>query len=223
VNAIPPAYTEYLGRQLMEQVTLGGEEEAEEGGVFRGRCVMTQLQSRALAREPMTAAEVERVYENLRGRGFVGDLCESHERLRAELEGATVLLAEREAEIARLREQIASHCERIAKQSELLSRKAERSVDAYAYAIAPLVWVQHRNADHDHGEWWTANTVFGDMSVENGRSQNGICWRYCFDEYYDEDLHACDSIDTGKAEAEAFYLSRLLPALVASGAGVSRG
>lgn len=96
---------------------------------------MTPLQSRALARDVLPAAEVERVYENLRGRGFVGDLCESHERLRAELEGATVLLdramtllAERDAEIARLREQIGQHCERIAKQSDLLSRKAEREV-----------------------------------------------------------------------------------------------
>lgn len=34
---------------------------------------------------------------------------------------------EKDAEIARLREQIAGHCERIAKQSDLLSRKAERT------------------------------------------------------------------------------------------------
>jgi hypothetical protein len=43
-----------------------------------------------------------------------------------EIDALRADLADAEREIAELRRQIEGHCERIAKQSELLSRKAER-------------------------------------------------------------------------------------------------
>ncbi len=79
------------------------------------------------------------------------------------------------------------------------------------YRIAPLDWRCVRSADDPDGEWWTASTVFGSMDVQ--RDDGRCLWRYCFDEYYDEDSHACDDIDAGKVEAESYYLARLIPAL----------
>lgn len=61
---------------------------------------MTPLQSRALATLPLPAAEVERIFDQLRGQGFVAELCASHERLRAELEGVTAMLEEMERKVA---------------------------------------------------------------------------------------------------------------------------
>ena len=55
---------------------------------------MIPLQIKALARDVIPAAEVEKLYAQLRGVGFVAELCASHERLRMELEGAAILLAE---------------------------------------------------------------------------------------------------------------------------------
>lgn len=81
-----------------------------------------------------------------------------------------------------------------------------------AYHLKPLEWVCHRDASHDDGEWWSADTVLGSISVERDPG-NGRRWRYCFDEYYDEGSHACASIADGKAEAEAFYRDRIMPAL----------
>jgi hypothetical protein len=59
---------------------------------------MTTLERRALARVPLTKAEVEAIYADyppLAGLKFVRVirlLCESHERLRAELAGAEELI-----------------------------------------------------------------------------------------------------------------------------------
>lgn len=65
---------------------------------------MTELERRALARLPMTPEEVGRIYAEYKPTSEAGwrllifrvvrDLCESHERLRAELEGAEQLLRE---------------------------------------------------------------------------------------------------------------------------------
>jgi hypothetical protein len=72
--------------------------------------------------------------------------------------------------------------------------------------VKPLEWNKVANRN-----WWTAPTIFGDISVE---MDDEVChWRYCFDEFYDEASHECESIEAGKEEAEKFYLSRLLPAL----------
>jgi len=65
---------------------------------------MTPLKRRALARLPMTEAEVSRLWAAYCGGEAESSrriemLCESHERLRAELAGATAMLesAERKA------------------------------------------------------------------------------------------------------------------------------
>ena len=69
---------------------------------------MTILKQRALARLPLTEAEVEMIYSGAICEDPSKDLCESHERLRAELEGLDILLAESEAEIDRLRKQLSA-------------------------------------------------------------------------------------------------------------------
>ena len=66
---------------------------------------MTPLGRRALARLALPREEVERLYAHYKptspqgGRleifRVIRDLCESHERLRAELEGAEAMLAEK--------------------------------------------------------------------------------------------------------------------------------
>jgi hypothetical protein len=82
-----------------------------------------------------------------------------------------------------------------------------------SFRIRPLEWERCRPEDPPPYEWWWAKTVLGDIHVEC--DEEGRCsWRYCFDEYYDEGKHDCDSIVDGKAAAEAFYLERILPALV---------
>ena len=79
------------------------------------------------------------------------------------------------------------------------------------YRLMPLDWKLIRDNPKD-GTWWTASTVFGSIDVEV--SPWSQChWRYCFDEYYDEASQTCESIEAGKAEAEAFYLTRILPAV----------
>lgn len=60
---------------------------------------MTRLQRRALARLPLTADEVEALYAGMTPHpaavllAQARDLCESHERLRAERDGAAAMLA----------------------------------------------------------------------------------------------------------------------------------
>lgn len=105
--------------------------------------------------------------------------------------------------------------EHLAAASEVLSHLAERkgeavSANSSGYAVKPLVWASHK--DHDGNDYWHADTVFGGLSVER-KQYAGWEWSYCFGEYHDEDSHACDSAEDGKRQAEAYYLSRLLPAL----------
>ena len=61
---------------------------------------MDELQRRALARLPMTEGDVKIMYAV--GTPPMKSLCESHERLRAELEGTAALLRDAEAEAERL-------------------------------------------------------------------------------------------------------------------------
>lgn len=66
---------------------------------------MDELQRRALARLPMTEGDVRITYAGEYSpwpRAVVQKLCESHERLRAELDGTTTLLRDAEANAARL-------------------------------------------------------------------------------------------------------------------------
>ena len=63
---------------------------------------MTKLQRKALAITPLTEDKIEEIYNNHSGINgsisglskFVQKLCESHERLRMELQGAEKLLAD---------------------------------------------------------------------------------------------------------------------------------
>lgn len=65
---------------------------------------MTPLTRRALARLALTTAEVERLYKlpvhpAADTHAAVKALCESHERLRAELDGAAAMLATLERKV----------------------------------------------------------------------------------------------------------------------------
>ena len=55
---------------------------------------MTTLQRNALGRLAMTEIEVQALYDQWPGNKCVRALCESHERLRTELQGAEIMLAE---------------------------------------------------------------------------------------------------------------------------------
>lgn len=55
---------------------------------------MTALQQNALGRFPLSEKAIENIYELCRGTEHLKTICESHERLRAELAGAEALLAE---------------------------------------------------------------------------------------------------------------------------------
>ena len=72
---------------------------------------MDELKRRAMARLPMSPAGVREAYAASGGsphaRRVVRELCESHERLRAELEGTAALLRDAEAEVLRLRNKMA--------------------------------------------------------------------------------------------------------------------
>lgn len=74
------------------------------------------------------------------------------------------------------------------------------------YRIKALEWKEVRP------DWFSVGAVFGSMHVEC-HDDGCWSWRYCFDEYYDEGQHSCESAEAGKKAAEAFYLGRLLPAL----------
>lgn len=65
---------------------------------------MTDLQRRALARLPMTEAEVSEIYRrSKRDRtGEISSLCESHERLRAECQGLQSLYDDARKDAERL-------------------------------------------------------------------------------------------------------------------------
>lgn len=58
---------------------------------------------------------------------------------------------------------------------------------------APLKW---RRVTVDW-PWWQTETPFGTMSVE--QRDGKWSWRYCFDEYYNEDKGSCGSLAEGKA------------------------
>ncbi len=65
---------------------------------------MTPLQRNALVHLPFTEQEVEALYARYSEGSYksVKELCESHERLRAEAKGLQVLLAESDASLERL-------------------------------------------------------------------------------------------------------------------------
>ena len=67
---------------------------------------MKQLIKNALARSPVSETDVEEIWSRVKARGTqsltistIRILCESHERLRAEVAGAQILIAELEARL----------------------------------------------------------------------------------------------------------------------------
>ena len=88
--------------------------------------------------------------------------------------------------------------------------------------VKPLEWVKSWGPDEDGDESHTASTPFGNYTVE--RLDGRWKWRYCFDEYHDEDNFGCDGEAEGKACAQAHWADRLSPALTpAEKAGVGDG
>jgi len=79
-----------------------------------------------------------------------------------------------------------------------------------AYIIKDLEW-----EEYTYGtvlRFCYCASIFGTMRVEKNYNDRWQ-WSYCFNEYYDEDCFTCDSLEDGKAKANEFYLSRLIPGL----------
>ena len=85
---------------------------------------MTDLQRRALARTPLTDVEIAAIYD--RHTGVTRIVCESHERLRAELQGAEVMIRDGEVLAETLRAANLALAQRLQAASEALGRVAER-------------------------------------------------------------------------------------------------
>jgi hypothetical protein len=76
---------------------------------------------------------------------------------------------------------------------------------------APLEWKLNWGPDEDGDENHVAETPFGSIYVE--RSEGRWKWRYCFDEYYDEQTSECDGLEDGKRLAQDFWDERVQPIL----------
>lgn len=97
---------------------------------------MTELQRRALASLVLPADAVDRMYNRCtQGHGHPDDtvraLCESHERLRAELTGLQVLYDEAQREVERLQE--------LARPSAVAVRLAMEMNDIDSFALTEIV------------------------------------------------------------------------------------
>jgi hypothetical protein len=75
-----------------------------------------------MSEEPLTVAQLERLATTAEGYATAGGHTFWFATVARVCRHALAL----EAEVARLRRQVEGHCERIFKQSELLSRRAER-------------------------------------------------------------------------------------------------
>ena len=77
------------------------------------------------------------------------------------------------------------------------------------FTIKPLEWTGKIEEEYDS---LYSNTPFGNYYItmhESGR----LTWRYCFDEYYDEETFEVDSIDEAKEAALKHWTDRIKPAL----------
>lgn len=99
---------------------------------------MTNCQKNALGRDVMTAEQVEAYYRKAKPAGAIQAalVCESHERLRAELEGAKVLIDDGERRFATLTAQLntaldagLAHADNLARWREGLLRIFARAPD----------------------------------------------------------------------------------------------
>ena len=78
------------------------------------------------------------------------------------------------------------------------------------YKIRPLKWIGDITEDYDS---IIASTPFGNYTITKRSEEDGYCWGFCFDEYYDEDQTNCDTIQEGKKAAQAHWLNRISGAL----------
>lgn len=99
---------------------------------------MTDLQRKALARLPYTEAEAENLYRGVGNAtwppssgwpALIREILASHERLRAELNGAQTLLAEAEAEAARLAAVAQGRAEQLERVALYLGHVARHGLD----------------------------------------------------------------------------------------------
>ena len=71
----------------------------------------------------------------------------------------------------------------------------------------PLSWEYSWGPDQDGDESHAAGTPFGSYRVE--KYEGRWKWRYCFDEYYDEDESECESLEEGKQLSQAHWDERV--------------
>lgn len=79
------------------------------------------------------------------------------------------------------------------------------------YTVKPLAWASLT----DEGDYWRAETVFGPVEVYRSNAGGWHWFRQSDEDYPADAMLPCDSAEDGKWQAEAYYLSRLLPALEA--------
>lgn len=82
------------------------------------------------------------------------------------------------------------------------------------YTIRPLRWSGSTREEFGSAR---AAVPFGSYYVT--RTDDGLRWGYCFDEYYDEDEFPCDTVAEGKRLAWQNWVERIGGALKAVESG----
>lgn len=75
------------------------------------------------------------------------------------------------------------------------------------FTFKPFEW------SNNAWDCWYANAAAGSYAVEQ-RENGSWFWRYCWDEYYDEGHHDCESLEDGQQKAEAHFQERVKEFLV---------
>lgn len=79
------------------------------------------------------------------------------------------------------------------------------------YTIKPLEWKGETDTFGD--ERYTAETCFATFNVYKNADDPQWRWDWCISEYHDEGYCDCESLEDGKQKAEAYWISRIMPAL----------
>lgn len=93
------------------------------------------------------------------------------------------------------------------------SRYIASSISALTAAL-PFLSVQVAVKKLEWVVWcdgWQAHTPFGSYTVEP--YDGAWKWRYCFDEYFDEEEFICDGPEDGKSKASVHWIERVTPIL----------
>lgn len=78
------------------------------------------------------------------------------------------------------------------------------------YTVAELRWSESPDSSDEFFLIY-AKTPFGSYTV--AIAGGAIRWGYCFDKYYDEGWHECESVEDGKAKAWNHWREKLASAL----------